>query len=98
MPAFAQCVGLTGTDAACGNADDVCYSAIEGALESLADFDVYDIRAPSKDPFPPETYLTYLQTPAVMAAIGAQTTYGECPEAPYNKFIASGDRKLATRC
>lgn len=93
MPAFAQCVGLTGAGAACGNADDVCNAAIESSLESLADFDVYDIRAPSKDPFPPETYVTYLQTPAVMKAIGAQTTYGECPNAPYNKFIASGDRE-----
>ncbi|KAM0595077.1 hypothetical protein ACHAP1_000564 [Verticillium nonalfalfae] len=92
VPAFAKCTGLTGNDAACGNADDVCSAAIESPLESLASFDVYDIRGPKNDPFPPETYLTYLQTPAVMKAIGAQTTYGECPDAPYTKFISSGDR------
>ncbi|KAM0205557.1 hypothetical protein ACHAQI_009117 [Fusarium lateritium] len=92
VPAFAKCPSLTGNDAACGNADDVCSSAIESPLEQLADFDVYDIRASSDDAFPPATYATYLQTSAVMKAIGAQTTYGECPNAPYNKFIASGDR------
>ncbi|KAL6407480.1 carboxypeptidase S1 [Ilyonectria robusta] len=92
VPAFAKCPGLTGNDDACGNADDVCYSAIESPLEALADFDVYDIRASSDDAFPPETYATYLQTSAVMKAIGAQSTYGECPSAPYNKFMASGDR------
>ncbi|KAH7010545.1 carboxypeptidase S1 [Ilyonectria destructans] len=92
VPAFAKCPGLTGSDDACGNADDVCSSAIESPLEALADFDVYDIRASSDDAFPPETYATYLQTSAVMKAIGAQSTYGECPSAPYNKFMASGDR------
>lgn len=93
MPAFAKCPGLTGNDAACGNADDVCSQAIERPLENTADFDVYDIRAPSNDPFPPSTYSTYLQSSSVMKAIGAQSTYGECPEAAYDKFINSGDRK-----
>jgi hypothetical protein len=57
----------------------------------MADFDVYDIRAPSNDPFPPSTYSSYLSSSAVMKAIGAQSTYGECPEGPYDKFIQSGD-------
>ncbi|CAG2000160.1 unnamed protein product [Fusarium graminearum] len=92
VPAFAKCPGLTGNDAACGNADDVCSQAIERPLENTADFDVYDIRAPSNDPFPPSTYSTYLQSSSVMKAIGAQSTYGECPEAAYDKFINSGDR------
>lgn len=91
VPAFAKCPGLTGNDAACGNADDVCNSAIESPLEQTADFDVYDIRASSDDSFPPATYSTYLQSSAVMKAIGAQSTYGECPSGPYNKFISSGD-------
>ncbi|RGP81163.1 carboxypeptidase d [Fusarium longipes] len=92
VPAFAKCPGLTGNDAACGNADDVCSQAIERPLEASADFDVYDIRASSNDPFPPATYSTYLQSSSVMKAIGAQSTYGECPEAAYDKFINSGDR------
>ncbi|RKL05286.1 Carboxypeptidase S1 [Fusarium oxysporum] len=92
VPAFAKCPGLTGNDAACGNADDVCSSAIESPLERLADFDVYDIRASSNDPFPPATYSTYLTSASVMNAIGAQSDYQECGDDSYNKFIASGDR------
>jgi len=91
VPAFAKCPGLTGNDAACGNADDVCSSAIESPLERLADFDVYDIRASSNDPFPPATYSTYLTSASVMNAIGAQSDYQECGDDSYNKFIASGD-------
>jgi carboxypeptidase C (cathepsin A) len=40
---------------------------------------------------PPETYTTYLAEPAVTSAIGAQATYTECPDAPYNKFESTGD-------
>ena len=57
------------------------------------DFDVYDIREPSNDPYPPETYSTYLQQPSVTSAIGAKATYTECPNAPYNKFAATGAGK-----
>ncbi|KAF4461546.1 carboxypeptidase D [Fusarium albosuccineum] len=92
VPAFAKCTGLTANDDACGNADDTCNSAIESSLESLADFGYYDIRHPRDDPFPPATYSTYLQSSAVMKAIGTQSTYGECPDAPYQKFMSSGDR------
>lgn len=55
------------------------------------DFDVYDIREPSADPFPPETYVAYLQRPDIMKAIGAQVTYGECPDEPYYKIANTGD-------
>ncbi|KAF5714046.1 carboxypeptidase D [Fusarium mundagurra] len=92
VPAFAKCPGLTGNDAACGKADDICSSAIEAPLEKLADFDPYDIRAPGNDPFPPETYNNYLTTPSVKKAIGAQTDYQECGDESYDKFIKSGDR------
>ena len=73
------------------NADNVCYGGIEGPLTTVADFDVYDVRAPSADPNPPQTYVSYLQDPAVVKAIGAQSKYQECPNAPYNKFAATGD-------
>lgn len=91
LPLLQQCPGTTGTNSACVNADNTCYNDIEGPLSSVADFDVYDIRAPSNDPNPPETYVTYLQSAAVVKAIGAKSTYGECPNAPYNKFANSGD-------
>lgn len=66
---------MTGTNSACKNADSVCYSSIEGPFCSVADFDVYHIRAPNKDRNPPETYLSYLQTASVVKAIGTQSAY-----------------------
>lgn len=94
LPALQSCPAVTGTNTACENADSACYSAVEGPLSSVADFDVYDIRAPSNDPNPPETYVSYLQSPAVVKAIGAQSTYQECPNAPYQKFSSTGDGLL----
>ena len=94
VPALKQCSATTGADAACVNADNVCYGEIEGPLTQAADFDVYDIRAPSADPNPPSTYVSYLQSPAVAKAIGAKAKYQECPNAPYNKFSQTGDGML----
>lgn len=92
VPALKSCIS-SGSNSACSNAETVCYNDIEGPLSSVSDFDVYDIREPSNDPYPPETYVTYLQTASVVAAIGAKSTYQECPDAPYNKFAATGDGK-----
>ncbi|KAI9709683.1 MAG: hypothetical protein M1820_003085 [Bogoriella megaspora] len=88
-PAVQSCYN-TGTNSACESADTTCYNDIEGPL-SEGNFDVYDIRAPSNDPNPPETYVTYLQKSNVVSAIGAKSTYQECPNAPYNKFSSTGD-------
>ncbi|KAF2087953.1 putative carboxypeptidase S1 [Saccharata proteae CBS 121410] len=81
----------TGTSASCIKADSVCYSAVEGPITSGSDFDVYDVREPSNDPYPPETYATYLANSDVVSAIGAQSTYSECPSKPYYKFETTGD-------
>ncbi|MCJ1418897.1 hypothetical protein MMC32_005248 [Xylographa parallela] len=91
LPLLKQCPSVTGENSACENADTTCYNDIEGPLSEVADFDVYDIREPSNDPYPPETYVTYLQSATVTKAIGAKATYTECPSAPYNKFAATGD-------
>ncbi|KAG9246480.1 carboxypeptidase-like protein S1 [Calycina marina] len=90
LPLLQKCTTTTGSNSACETADDICYDDIEGPL-SNANFDVYDIREPSNDPYPPETYVTYLQSAAVVKAIGALSTYAECPNAPYEKFAATGD-------
>lgn len=89
-PALAQCHS-SGSNADCQASDNTCYNAIEGPLSQVADFDVYDIRAPSNDPNPPETYATYLTNSAVVKAIGAKSNYQECPNAPYQKFSSTGD-------
>ncbi|KAH8886329.1 carboxypeptidase-like protein S1 [Thozetella sp. PMI_491] len=91
LPAAAKCTSATGSNSACITADNTCSNVAEAPAENNNDFDVYDIREPSNDPYPPETYVTYLQSSAVVKAIGAQTTYGECPDAPYNKFASTGD-------
>ncbi|OCL06842.1 alpha/beta-hydrolase [Glonium stellatum] len=90
LPASQACMS-TGTDDDCSNANRRCYNDIEGPLTGAANFNVYDIRQPSNDPNPPETYVQYLQSAAVVKAIGAKSTYQECPDAPYNKFTPSGD-------
>lgn len=81
----------SGSNADCTAADTACYSAIEDPLASIGDYDVYDIRAPSNDPEPPANYAKYLTNAAVVKAIGAKSTYQECPNAPYNKFSSTGD-------
>lgn len=92
LPALEKCV-RSGSNADCTNADNTCYRQIEGPLSRIADFDVYDIRAPSNDPEPPANYLNFLGNETVTKAIGAKTTYKECPNEPYNKFAATGDSK-----
>ncbi|TAQ91182.1 hypothetical protein B7494_g565 [Chlorociboria aeruginascens] len=91
LPLLEECTSTTGSNSACENADDTCYDDIEGPLSEVGNFDVYDIREPSNDPYPPETYVTYLQSSSVMSAIGAKATYSECPDAPYEKFENTGD-------
>ena len=97
-PALDKCHS-SGSNTDCKNSDSTCYNTIEGPLSSSRsnggvasyDFDVYDIREPSNDPYPPGTYVTYLQSASVQKAIGAQTTYQECPNGPYQKFSSTGD-------
>lgn len=100
-PALSKCHS-SGSNTDCVNSDNACYNAIEGPLSSsdpsqggvaLYDFDVYDIRQPSNNPYPPSTYSTYLAQPAVVKAIGAKNSYQECPNAPYQKFASTGDSK-----
>ena len=80
-PALAQC-NSSGSNSDCENSDNVCANEIENPLSSTSanggiaayDFDVYDVREPSNDPYPPSTYSTYLQQASVVKAIGAKST------------------------
>ena len=102
VPALNKCIS-SGSNANCESADNTCYNDIEGPLSETTsqggaaayDFDVYDIREPSNDPYPPETYSSYLLQPSVTSAIGAKATYTECPDAPYEKFASTGDGKAS---
>ncbi|KAI9847248.1 MAG: hypothetical protein M1838_000962 [Thelocarpon superellum] len=90
VPALQACQS-SGSDQDCSNAQQTCYSEIEGALTQVGDFDVYDVRAPSNDPNPPETYSSYLSSSSVMKAIGAQSSYTECSNPVGNQFSETGD-------
>ncbi|KAE9978791.1 hypothetical protein EG328_001247 [Venturia inaequalis] len=80
----------TDSNSDCQRAVLTCKAGIESPL-SRGNFDVYDVRQPAKDPFPPTTYLKYLARPDVVAAIGAKKKYEECPDGPNRKFMATGD-------
>ncbi|CAG8957316.1 hypothetical protein HYFRA_00010739 [Hymenoscyphus fraxineus] len=90
LPALKKCTGLTGTDKACIQADNIC-EQIEGTILNAADFDAYDVRQPYQDPYPPETYVKYLSNAAVTKAIGAKSEYAECSNSAGDKFNTGGD-------
>jgi len=92
LPGLETC-NSSGSNADCQNADQICINQIEESIVAAADFDVYDLRAPSNDPFPPETYSHYLQDSAIQAQIGAQQNYTECANAPNQLFTTTGDGK-----
>ena len=95
VPALDQCA-KSGSNIDCAGAETACYSDIEGPLSQVSDFDVYDIRQPSNDSYPPKQYATYLQRSTIQNAIGAKTTYQQCPTVPYQKFSVTGDNSRST--
>lgn len=90
-PALADCTGITGNNSACISGDSTCAQVIENPIGSLGNFDAYDIREPANDPYPPSTYENYITKKSVMNAIGANSTWSECPYGPYVKFSSTGD-------
>ena len=64
---------------------------------AVGDRDSDDLRqsADSPNPFPPEFYLQLLRNSTVKALIGANSTYRECANAPFNLFTRTGDVSLS---
>jgi hypothetical protein len=60
-------------------------------VPAVGDRDPNDLRQNSSALFPPEYYVNYLSIPEVVSKIGAETTYEECPDAPYELFLKTGD-------
>ena len=52
---------------------------------------IYDITQKTPDPFPPSTYLEYLNLADVQAAIGVAVNYTETSAAVANAFVQTGD-------
>ncbi|KAG2146442.1 Alpha/Beta hydrolase protein [Suillus bovinus] len=73
----------------CRDADNYCINNV--FTPAVGDYDSYDIRQNSSSLFPPEYYMYYLRKEDIMKKIGAQVKYEECPDAPYEKFVKTGD-------
>jgi hypothetical protein len=89
LPALNTCSKVS-SNLDCYKAENVCQDEISLILLD-ADFDPYDLRSKSQDPYPPETYFTYLQSQEIRNAIGARVQYQECADAPRKKFTKTGD-------
>ena len=74
----------------CQTAQTNCNDNVIGPYQNSGR-DVYDISQMTPDPFPPNTYLEYLNTAAVQAAIGAVVNYTETNNAVSTAFLSTGD-------
>ncbi|EPQ50550.1 alpha/beta-hydrolase [Gloeophyllum trabeum ATCC 11539] len=73
----------------CATADNYCIEYV--FVPAVGDRDSDDLRQNASALFPPEYYVNYLSLPSVLAAIGAESNYSECPDAPYELFTRTGD-------
>ena len=74
----------------CKGAQTTCNNDVIGPYTDSGR-DVYDITQFTPDPFPPSTYLDYLNSADVQAAIGVSINYTETNSAVANAFIQTGD-------
>lgn len=74
----------------CANAQNTCNNEVFGPYYSSGR-DVYDITQNMPDPFPPSTYLEYLNNADVQAAIGVAVNYTQTNAAVANAFLQTGD-------
>jgi carboxypeptidase C (cathepsin A) len=92
-PLSAKCTTTKDTEqiAACSKASSVCQSTIMTPIQQSADFDVYDVRAGSNDPNPPNTFVSYLNRAEVQSKIGVDKHFATCSNEAYNKIGSTGD-------
>ncbi|RDL34760.1 uncharacterized protein BP5553_07888 [Venustampulla echinocandica] len=92
LPVLKNCTTISGLDAECFAAHEAC-GTIDNKYSDYfpQDVDWYDIRQPASSPFPPSTYLNYLQDPKVIKAIGAKSKYSECSDDVAAQFSLAGD-------
>ena len=80
-----------GINEVCDAADNFCYYETEYIYDLNSGRDEYDFRELTPDPFPPEFYVDYLNTPKVQAAIGAYQNYTESSSTVGAAFATTGD-------
>ncbi|KAL5528105.1 hypothetical protein ACEPAF_7241 [Sanghuangporus sanghuang] len=81
----------TGSSSTCSRAQSVCNNNILSPLSGS--FDVYDVREPSDDPYPPDI-VPLLQSTSFMNSIGAESTFTESSNGVYSNFASTGDWML----
>ena len=81
----------TGDNVICSAADNYCANNVEAVYDNVLNRDEYDIRELMPDPFPPEFYVQYLNTPEVQVAIGAFVNFSEYSPAVGSAFNTTGD-------
>ena len=74
----------------CEDAQSTCNNEVIGPYMASGR-DIYDITQTIPDPFPPSTYMEYLNSADVQAAIGVSINYTESNPAVQNAFIQTGD-------
>ena len=74
----------------CKRAQTTCNDNVIGPYTDSGR-DVYDITQFTPDPFPPSTYLDYLNSADVQTAIGVSINYTETNSAVASAFIQTGD-------
>lgn len=80
-----------GANDVCSAADNFCANEVEEILDIFAGRDEYDIRELQPDPFPPNYYVAYLNTPKVQQAIGAYQNFSRYSSTVGNAFGTTGD-------
>jgi carboxypeptidase C (cathepsin A) len=74
----------------CQEAEEYCNNYVIGPYQTSGR-DVYDISQLMPDPFPPSTYLEYLNSEAVQSSIGALVNYTELSSPVSTAFLSTGD-------
>jgi carboxypeptidase C (cathepsin A) len=60
-------------------------------IPAVGNRDSDDLRQNSSALFPPSFYINYLHQASIKNRIGAEVQYKECPNAPFNLFVQTGD-------
>ncbi|KAI9770437.1 MAG: hypothetical protein M1840_003323 [Geoglossum simile] len=80
----------------CGEAQTGCNDNIMGPYENSGR-SVYDIAHINPDPFPPSTYLEYLNTGDLLQAIGARVNFTPSNPQVLKAFLTTGDSERGTQ-
>lgn len=80
-----------GINEVCSYADTFCARQVAQIFDIVSKRDENDIRYLAPDPFPPQFYVDYLNTPKVQQAIGAYVNYSDYNNAVATAFSTTGD-------